>query len=69
VADWRLAVTQQEARAKSLQEAVREADAKKRALEDMADTLRDECAKLKAANQVIIAAYHCEKNVFFNFIR
>ncbi|XP_077284514.1 kinesin heavy chain isoform X3 [Arctopsyche grandis] len=55
VAEWKLAVTQQEARARSLQEAVREADAKKRALEDLADTLRDECAKLKAANQVSAA--------------
>lgn len=33
---------------------MREADAKKRTLEDIADTLRDECAKLKAANQVIL---------------
>lgn len=46
-------MTQQEARARSLQEAVREAEAKKRTLEDLADTLRDECAKLRAANQVI----------------
>lgn len=55
LAEWRLQVTQQDARARSLAEAVRESDAKKRQLEDLADTLRDECAKLKAANQVSAA--------------
>lgn len=37
---------------KSLQESMREADNKKRTLEEEVDALREECAKLKAAEHV-----------------
>lgn len=37
---------------KSLQESMREAENKKRMLEESVDALREECAKLKAAEQV-----------------
>ncbi|XP_044732746.1 kinesin heavy chain isoform X1 [Chrysoperla carnea] len=50
--DCRLLISQHEARMKSLQESMREAENKKRALEEDVDALREECAKLKAAEQV-----------------
>lgn len=37
---------------KSLQESMREAENKKRTLEEEVDALREECAKMKAAEQV-----------------
>uniref|UniRef100_A0A1B0GBX6 Kinesin-like protein n=1 Tax=Glossina morsitans morsitans TaxID=37546 RepID=A0A1B0GBX6_GLOMM len=47
--EYRLLISQHEARMKSLQESMREAENKKRALEEQIDSLREECAKLKAA--------------------
>lgn len=52
LADCRLLISQHEARMKSLQESMREAQNKKRMLEETVDALREECAKLKAAEQV-----------------
>lgn len=49
LADCRLLISQHEARMKSLQESMREAENKKRTLEEDVDALREECAKLKAA--------------------
>ncbi|XP_068144651.1 kinesin heavy chain [Drosophila tropicalis] len=50
--DYRLLISQHEARMKSLQESMREAENKKRTLEEQIDSLREECAKLKAAEHV-----------------
>lgn len=50
--ECRLLISQHEARMKSLQESMREAENKKRTLEENVDALREECAKLKAAEQV-----------------
>jgi kinesin family member 5 len=50
--ECRLLISQHEARMKSLQESMREADNKKRLLEEDVDALREECAKMKAAEQV-----------------
>ncbi|CAH0555654.1 unnamed protein product [Brassicogethes aeneus] len=50
--ECKLLISQHEARVKSLQESIREAENKKRALEENVDALREECAKLKAAEQV-----------------
>ncbi|GJQ71648.1 Khc [Trypoxylus dichotomus] len=50
--ECRLLISQHEARMKSLQESMREAENKKRALEESVDALREECAKLKAAEKV-----------------
>jgi kinesin family protein 5 len=50
--ECRLLISQHEARMKSLQESMREADNKKRQLEEDVDALREECAKLKAAGMV-----------------
>lgn len=52
LAECRLLISQHEARMKSLQESMREAENKKRMLEESIDSLREECAKLKAAEQV-----------------
>ncbi|XP_055681454.1 kinesin heavy chain [Lutzomyia longipalpis] len=52
LAECRLLISQHEARMKSLQESMREAENKKRTLEENIDSLREECAKLKAAEQV-----------------
>lgn len=52
LADCRLLISQHEARMKSLQESMRESENKKRTLEENIDSLREECAKLKAAEQV-----------------
>ena len=48
----RLLLSHHEARMKSLQESMKEAENKKRSLEECVDALREECAKLKAAEQV-----------------
>jgi len=45
-------ISQHEARMKSLQESMRESENKKRTLEEQIDSLREECAKLKAAEHV-----------------
>ncbi|XP_022918543.1 kinesin heavy chain-like [Onthophagus taurus] len=50
--ECRLLISQHEARMKSLQESIRESENKKRSLEESVDALREECAKLKAAEQV-----------------
>ncbi|EDW02664.1 kinesin heavy chain [Drosophila grimshawi] len=50
--EYRLLISQHEARMKSLQESMREAENKKRNLEEQNDSLREECAKLKAAEHV-----------------
>ncbi|XP_019874652.2 kinesin heavy chain isoform X1 [Aethina tumida] len=50
--ECKLLISQHEARVKSLQESIREAENKKRTLEESVDALREECAKLKAAEQV-----------------
>ncbi|XP_020806083.1 kinesin heavy chain isoform X2 [Drosophila serrata] len=50
--ELRLLISQHEARMKSLQESMREAENKKRTLEEQIDSLREECAKLKAAEHV-----------------
>jgi len=57
--ECRLLISQHEARMKSLQESMREAENKKRALEENVDALREECAKMKAAEQV--HAVHSEE--------
>ncbi|XP_050304320.1 kinesin heavy chain [Anthonomus grandis grandis] len=54
--ECRLLISQHEARMKSLQESMREAENKKRSLEECVDALREECAKLKAAEQVSSAS-------------
>ena len=55
LSDCRLLISQHEARMKSLQESMREAENKKRGLEDDLDALREEYAKLKVAEQVSTA--------------
>ncbi|XP_053678832.1 kinesin heavy chain [Anopheles nili] len=52
LSECQLLISQHEARMKSLQESMREAENKKRTLEENIDALREECAKLKAAEQV-----------------
>lgn len=52
MAESRLLISQHEARMQTLTESMKEADARKRALEEDVDALREECAKLKAAEQV-----------------
>ncbi|GLH08597.1 Kinesin-like protein costa [Gryllus bimaculatus] len=52
LADCRLLISQHEARMKTLQESMREAENKKRTLEEDVDALREECAKMKAAEQM-----------------
>lgn len=49
MSECRLLISQHEARMKSLQESMRESENKKRTLEENIDSLREECAKLKAA--------------------
>lgn len=51
LADCRLLISQHEARMKTLQESMREAENKKRTLEEDVDALREECAKMKAAGK------------------
>ncbi|XP_050461597.1 kinesin heavy chain isoform X2 [Cataglyphis hispanica] len=52
LAESRLLISQHEARMQTLAESMKEADARKRALEEEVDALREECAKLKAAEQM-----------------
>lgn len=52
MAEHRLLITQHEARMETLSETMKEADQRKRTLEEDVDALREECAKLKAAEQV-----------------
>ncbi|KAK0178999.1 hypothetical protein PV327_007827 [Microctonus hyperodae] len=50
--ECRLLISQHEARMQTLSESMKEAEARKRALEENVDAMREECAKLKAAEQV-----------------
>lgn len=52
MAECRLLISQHEARMQTLTESMKEAETRKRALEEDVDALREECAKLKAAEQV-----------------
>lgn len=52
LSECRLLISQHEARMKSLQESMRESENKKRQLEESVDALREECAKLKAAEKL-----------------
>ncbi|XP_076291967.1 kinesin heavy chain isoform X1 [Lasioglossum baleicum] len=52
LAECRLLITQHEARMQMLAESMKVAEARKRTLEEDIDALREECAKLKAAEQV-----------------
>lgn len=52
MAECRLLISQHEARMQTLAESMKEAETRKRALEEDVDALREECAKLKAAEQV-----------------
>jgi kinesin family protein 5 len=54
LAEGRLLISQYEAKMKSLQESMRDIDAKKRTLEETVDALNEECAKLKAAEEMHI---------------
>ncbi|KAI5633055.1 kinesin motor domain-containing protein [Phthorimaea operculella] len=54
--ECRLLISQHEARCASLAESMREAENKKRQLEEAADALREECARLQAAERVQAAA-------------
>ncbi|XP_015911040.1 kinesin heavy chain [Parasteatoda tepidariorum] len=54
LAEGRLLISQYEAKMKSLQETMRDVDTKKRNLEEAVDSLNDECAKLKAAEEMHI---------------
>lgn len=52
MAECRLLISQHEARMQTLAESMKVAETRKRALEEDVDALREECAKLKAAEQV-----------------
>lgn len=52
LAECRLLISQHEARMQTLTESMKEAETRKRGLEEDVDALREECAKLKAAEQV-----------------
>ncbi|EZA54784.1 Kinesin heavy chain [Ooceraea biroi] len=52
LAEYRLLISQHEARMQTLTESMKEAETRKRTLEENVDALREECAKLKAAEQV-----------------
>ena len=63
LSEARLLVGQYEAKMKSLNEAIKEADGTKRQLEEQVDTLNEEVSKLQAAGNF---QFH-EKMFFFNF--
>ena len=50
--ECRLLISQHEARMQTLSESMKEAEARKRGLEEEVDALHEVCAKLKAAEQV-----------------
>ncbi|GIY70247.1 kinesin heavy chain [Caerostris darwini] len=54
LAEGRLLISQYEAKMRTLQETMKDIDAKKRTLEESVDTLNEECAKLKAAEEMHI---------------
>ncbi|PRD22634.1 UNVERIFIED_CONTAM: Kinesin heavy chain [Trichonephila clavipes] len=54
LAEGRLLISQYEAKMRTLQETMKDVDAKKRALEESVDALNEECAKLKAAEEMHI---------------
>ncbi|XP_065301794.1 kinesin heavy chain [Dermacentor albipictus] len=62
LAECRLLISQYEAKMKSLQESMKDIENKKRALEESLDELNEECAKLKAAEEMhIITSREKEK--------
>lgn len=61
MAESRLKISQNEARLKSMQESLREAENKKRTLEENIDTLQSQFAKMKAAG--------IKKLYFFNYLQ
>ena len=61
LSEARLLVGQYEAKMKSLNEAIKEADGTKRQLEEQVDTLNEEVSKLQAAGNV-----QFQKNGFFS---
>jgi len=56
LSETKLLVQQHEAKMKTIQDSMKEVDAKKRALEDDVDQLNEECAKLRAQEQL----YHSQ---------
>lgn len=54
MAQCRLLISQYEAKVKSLQESIRDVENKRRSLEEAMDSLNEECAKLKAAEEMHI---------------
>jgi len=52
LSDCRLTIVQQEAKMKTLNESIRESDAKKRSLEENVDTLQEEITQLNASMQI-----------------
>lgn len=52
MAECRLLISQHEARMQFLTESMKVAETRKRSLEEDVDALREECAKLKAAEQM-----------------
>ena len=63
LSEARLLVGQYEAKMKSLNEAIKEADGTKRQLEEQVDTLNEEVSKLQAAGNF---QFHDKKGVFFS---
>ena len=61
LSEARLLVGQYEAKMKSLNEAIKEADGTKRQLEEQVDTLNEEVSKLQAAGN-----FQFQKNGFFS---
>ncbi|XP_022244215.1 kinesin heavy chain-like isoform X2 [Limulus polyphemus] len=54
LAECRLLISQYEAKVKTLQESMRDTENKRRTLEEVIDQLNEECAKLKAADEMHI---------------
>lgn len=56
--ECRLLISQHEARCASLAESMREAENKKRQLEEAADALREECARLQVPEPLALCHFH-----------
>ena len=50
--EWRLKLSQTEARMLALQETAKDSESRKRALEEQVDSLNHECSRLRAQEQV-----------------
>lgn len=59
--ECRLLISQHEARCASLAESMREAENKKRQLEEAADTLREECARLQVTLKILTYFCMCKR--------